>query len=96
MADNQVLNESLVLCRKIRHLGHFLLQHLQFNDHVPKQMAARGVSERAVVGQLVNLTDVVQERARQEKVPVNHFWIIAAHQVTKRQSDRTWSSSPPM
>ena len=62
------------------HLRQLGLQHFQFDDHVSQQLAARGVGKRAVVGQLVDLADVVKERAGEQQVAID-LRIVAAHQV---------------
>ena len=56
------------------------LQHLELNDHVSEQLAARGVGKRTVVGKFVNLADVVKKNAGQQQVAVD-LRIISAHQV---------------
>ena len=61
----------------------FLLQHFQFDDHVPQKLAARGVSKRPGKAQLMNLADVMQKCAGQEQVAVDRFRIIAASQVAQ-------------
>src|SRR4029077_5995899 len=52
----------------------------QFDDHVAEQLAACAVGKRPVVGQFVNLADVVQERSRQEQIAVD-LRIIPAEQI---------------
>ncbi len=56
------------------------LQHFQFDDHVPEQLATRGVRERTVVSQLVDLADVVQESAGQQQVAID-LRIVPADQI---------------
>src|SRR6266850_1428513 len=71
MADDQVFEQSFEIAREIWQLRELSLQHLQFDDHVTEQLAARAVGERPVVSKLVNLADIVQERARQQQIPVD-------------------------
>ena len=80
MADDQVLEQRLKLGRKVGNQGQLRLQHLQLDDHVPQKLAARGVGERAVVGQFVNLADVVQENAGQQQISI-HLRIVSGDQV---------------
>src|ERR1035437_7855619 len=80
MADDQMFEQSLQLGGKAGQLRELGLQHLQFDDHVAEQLAARGVGKRAVVGQFVNLADVMQKRSCQQQVAVD-LWIVPAHQV---------------
>src|SRR5579872_2055615 len=82
MADDQVLNQSLQLVGETGYLRELCLQHLQLNDHVPEQLPARGVCKRAVVRELIDLADVVQEYSRQQQVAVD-LRIISAQQVTR-------------
>src|SRR5581483_5431637 len=80
MADDQVFNQNFQRIGKIRKQGELLLQHFQLNDHVPEQLPPRGVTERPVIGELVNLADVMQKSAGQQKIAIN-LGIIAAYQV---------------
>ena len=61
----------------MRELG---LQHFQFDDHVTEKLAFGRVGKRTVVSELVNLADVVQERASEKKIAID-LGIVAAHQV---------------
>src|SRR5208283_3868823 len=80
MADNQMFEQSLQLRRKVRQVCDFSLQHLQFDDHVPQQLAARGIGKRAIVSQFLNLADVMQKRSRQQQVAID-LRIILADQI---------------
>ena len=60
-----------------RELG---LQHFQFDDHVAEQLALGGVGERTVVGEFVNLADVVQKRAGEKQIAID-LRIVLAHQI---------------
>src|SRR4029077_11660352 len=82
MADDQVLKQSLQLRREIRNQREFGLQHLELDDHVPEQLPTGGVGEGPIVGQLVNLADIVQKRTREDQIPV-HLRVVAADQVTR-------------
>src|ERR1700722_10972035 len=66
--------------RKAGYQGELGLQHLKFDHHVAEKLASRGVGERAVVRQLMNLADVVQKSAGEEKVAID-LRIIPAHQI---------------
>ena len=45
MADDQVFEQGLQFVRKAGNLRDLGVQHLQFNNHVTKQLAARGVGK---------------------------------------------------
>src|SRR5579872_6239910 len=80
MADNKVLNQNLELRGEAGQVREFRLQHFQLDNHVPQQLAARGVRKRPVVSKLVNLADVVQERASEKQITIN-LRIIPAHKI---------------
>ena len=80
MADDQVLDRNPQIVGEIRHLPKLAMQHLQLDHHVSQQLALGGVSERARIREFADLADVVQERSRQQQVPV-HQRIIAHRQV---------------
>src|SRR5438270_1053309 len=82
MADDHVLNQDLQLRRELRKSNKFLMQHLQFDDHVPEQLARGRISKRAGVGKLVNLANVMQKCARKHKVTI-HAGIAAAYEVAR-------------
>src|SRR5690242_7318856 len=69
VADDEVLDQRLQLGRKSRR--QLLLQHLQFDDHVPEQLPAGGVGNGTRVRELVDLSDIVQERTGQQQVAVD-------------------------
>ena len=46
------------------------------HDDVAHELALIGVAERLVVGELAHLADVVQERAREQQVPVCHGVVV--------------------
>ena len=80
VADDEVLDQRLEFIGKARQLRELGLQHFQFDDHVAQQLALGRVRKRAVVGQLVNLADVVQERAGEKKIAID-LGIVLAHQI---------------
>ena len=76
VADDHVLEpqEQLGRERLARQLGaplDLLREHLHAHDQVPDELALVGVGEGPVVGQLVDLADVVEEDAGQEQVAVD-------------------------
>ena len=81
MADDEVLDQSLEFVGKSGKLRELGLQHFEFDDHVAEQLALSGVGKRTVVGEFVNLADVVQERAGEKQVAID-LRIVAAHQIT--------------
>src|SRR5438045_6049098 len=81
MAYDQMSDKRLQWRRKIRQLCKFLLQHFQFNDHMPQQLPARCVGERAVVGKFVNLSDIVKKCAGEQEIAID-LRIVATNQVT--------------
>src|ERR1022692_3942316 len=80
MADDEVLDKNLEFLGKVGELGKFGLQHFQFDDHVPEQLAARRVRERAIVSEFVNLADIVQKSAGKQQITID-LRIVLAHQV---------------
>src|SRR5271169_1061288 len=75
-----MFEQRFEFCRKVRNQQEFCLQHLKFDDHVAEQLAARGVGERAVVGEFVNFADVVKKAAGQQQIAI-HLRIVSADQV---------------
>ncbi len=53
----------------------------QLNDHVPEQLAARGVRKRAMIRKLVNFANIVQKGPGEQQVAVD-LGIIAADDIT--------------
>ena len=47
------------------------LQHLQLDDHVPKQLSAIGVAEAARIAELADLPEVMQDHAGEQQVVVD-------------------------
>src|SRR5208283_823219 len=80
MADNEVLDQGLELVGEAGDESELGLQHLQLDDHVAEQLATVGIGERAVVGELVNLADVVEECAGEKKIAVD-LGIVPAKQI---------------
>src|SRR5580692_11636060 len=77
-----MLDQSFEFRRKLWEESQLRLQHFEFDDHVPKKLAARCVRKRSIVRKLVNLTDVVQKYARQKQVAV-HLRIVPANQIAR-------------
>src|SRR5229473_469400 len=75
-----VLNQRLQRIREAWHLRELGLQHFQFDDHVPEQLAPCRVRKGAIECELVDLADIVQESAGKQEVAIN-LRIVAAHQV---------------
>src|SRR5882762_763599 len=88
MADDEMLDHDLKLVGEAGLEREFGLQHFQFDDHVAEKLAFGGVGERAVVGEFVNLPDVVQKRSGEKEIAI-HLRIVLAHQVagTKQRDD---------
>src|SRR5437667_9369941 len=80
MADDEMLDQRFQRIGKGGDLRQLGLQHFQFNDHVPEQLAASGVRKGAIVSQFVDFADIVQKSASEQQVAIN-VRIIAAHQV---------------
>ncbi len=88
MADDEVLDHDLEFVGEAGLQGELGLQHFQFDDHVAEQLALGGVGEGAVVGEFVNLADVVQKCAGEQKVAID-LGIVLAHQIagTEQRDD---------
>ena len=88
MADDEVLDHGFEFVGETGLQSKFGLQHFQFDDHVAEELALGGVGERAVVGELVNLADVVQKRAGEQEIAVD-LRIVLAHQIAgaKQRND---------
>src|SRR5580700_8362054 len=71
VADDEMFEHGLEFRRKAGYQGELGLQHLKFDHHVAEKLASRGVGEGAVVRQLMNLADVVQKSAGEEKVAID-------------------------
>ena len=80
MTNNQMLKQRLDLVRKSRDESNLRMQHLQFDDHMSEQLAARGIGKRAVISEFVDLSHVVKERAAEQQVAID-LRIVAAHQI---------------
>ena len=94
MANNKVFNQDLKLRGKVGHLSEFGLQHFQLDNHVPQQLSARRVRKGAVIGELVNLTDVMQERTGKQQITID-LGIIAAQQIARtKKRDHVIEQSP--
>ena len=84
VTDDKVLHQGLQLfgkrrCKLLVDDGNLGVQHLQFDDHVPKQLAARGVGERAGVGNLMNFADVMQKRSGEQQIAVDRGIVFGRH-----------------
>ena len=80
MADDQVLDHRLELIGKAGLKSELGLQHLQFDDHVAEQLSLGRVGKRTIVGELVNLADVVEKSACEQEIAID-VWIVFAHQI---------------
>ena len=69
---------------KVRAPGDLGLQHFKFDHHMTEKLAVGRVGERAVVGQLVNLADIVEKSAGENKVAID-LRIIPANQVARAE-----------
>src|SRR5579863_9721594 len=81
MADNQMLHQSLQFLRKVWQIREFSLEHLEFDDHVAEELALCRIAERSVVGEFVNLADIVEKGTGQKQIAID-LWIVPAHQIT--------------
>src|ERR1700730_14324204 len=79
MTDDEVLEQGLQLIGEIRNQSDFSLQHFKLNDHVAEKLAAAGVRKRTVIAELVNFSDIVQERAGEQQIAID-LRVIAAKQ----------------
>src|ERR1700690_538936 len=80
VADDEMLDQDLEFSRESGDLFEFCLEHFQFDNHVSKQLPARRVGKRAIVGELVDLTDIMKKCAREQEITVD-LWIVAANQI---------------
>src|SRR5208282_4893009 len=80
MADDEMFEQSFQLRGEVRQFSELGLQHLQFDNHMAEELAARGIGKGAIVIQLLNLADVMQKRSRQQQIAVD-LGIIAADQI---------------
>src|SRR5208282_2201506 len=80
VADDHVLEQNLKLRREAGQPGKLGLQQFEFDDHVSEQLAARGVGKRAVVGQLLDLADVMQEGSGQNQIAID-LGIVPAEEI---------------
>src|SRR5262244_1426092 len=81
MANDEVLEQGLHLRRKSRNRGNLCLQHFEFNNHVAEQLPAAGVRKRASIGQLVNLSNVMQKRSCEKQIAID-LRVVSRDQVT--------------
>ena len=66
MADDQVFDEDLQLVGEAGDAEKPFVQHLQFDDHVAQQLSLGGVRDGTLIGQLMDLADIVQECAGEQ------------------------------
>src|SRR5712692_2488875 len=66
MADEHVLNQRLQVPGKSRNRIHFFRDLLVLDQDVPEQLALVGVAEGPLIAQLLQFSEVVQDRARQQ------------------------------
>src|SRR5262250_381580 len=84
MADDEVFNHDLQLVREAWDFPNLLLQHLELDNHVSQQLSLGCVCDRALIGQLVNLADVMQESAGQQQIAI-YLRIVAHREITNRE-----------
>jgi hypothetical protein len=70
MAQDQVPEGHGGLLREVRQAGEPGVQHLDPHDDVPHQPPRVGVLHHSVVGELMDLADVVEDAAGDQEVPV--------------------------
>ena len=63
MADQHVLHQRLKRRGESLDRIHLFCHQFVFQKNVAQQLARRGVADRAVVGQFIELADIVQDRA---------------------------------
>ena len=80
VADDEVLDQDLERRGEAGNLLQLGVQQFELDDEVAQQLALGGVAERAGIAQLANLSDVMQEGAGEQQVPVDER-IVAGHQV---------------
>ena len=87
MADNQMVHQRPEFRRKARDQPRLLVHHAQRNDDVAQQLAFGAIAEASVVGQFVNLADVVQHHSGHQQVGVHVRVVRGCHlrQGTKRK-----------
>jgi hypothetical protein len=68
VADDQMLHQHSQPGREIRNFTDFVCQDFQADHDVTEQLTFRAVREAALVRQLFDLADVMQNRARENKV----------------------------
>src|SRR6185437_1908431 len=71
MAHNQMLDERRKRLRKIGNHINFSLHHSETNDDMSEQLPFVRVSDRARIGKLLRLADVVEHDTREEQVAVD-------------------------
>ena len=84
MTNDQVLKQNLEFLREPGYLYRLGIQHLEFNDHVSKQLPAAGVGERTRVRELIDFADIVEEGPRKQQVSV-YLRIVTAHQIARSE-----------
>src|SRR5690349_24485951 len=71
MADDHVLDQRAELRRKFGESAQLVANQAQADDHVPQKLALGGITEAAVIAQLVNLAEIVEHGAGEQQVQVH-------------------------
>ena len=87
MADDEMFEHRLQRLRKARDERNLGLQHFQLNHHMSEKLALGRVGERAVVGKLVNLADVVKKGASKQKIAIDLRIVFAGQIAGAEQRD---------
>src|SRR5438270_730575 len=71
MTENHMLQQCPQLGREVRKARQLFVQHLQSDIDVSQKLPVRAVAETALVGQLRNLADIMQNRASDQQVQID-------------------------
>src|SRR6185312_17180297 len=71
MADDQVLDESFEFGWEVRDQSDLLVQHFQLDNHVPEKLPFGGIGKRALIAELVDLSNIVQEGSGEQQVAID-------------------------
>lgn len=71
VADDNVLDQRAQLRREIWKRAQLGGNDSQADDHVPKQLALGSIGESTIVTQLVNLSDIVQDRPGNQQIAID-------------------------
>src|SRR5712692_4879167 len=82
MTNDEVLKQNLEFLREPGYLYSLGIQHIEFNDHVSKQLPAACVGERTRIRELIDFADIVEEGPRKQQVSV-YLRIVLAYQIAR-------------